>query len=108
MEFNSDKAKGVLDRNFPAVKVPLHKDCLYDDLVEKCKEYVWNDSSPEYDYYIADGTGTAIGSKSFHIDSEDGRKTILPWTLNNYLKVSSMKYPSRLRIYCVRKLKEGM
>ncbi len=39
MEFNSDKAKGVLDRSFPAVKVPLHKDCLYDDLVEKCNMY---------------------------------------------------------------------
>lgn len=108
MEFNPEKAKGVLDKGFPSVKIPLHKDSSYINLIEKCKASVWPDSTNDYKYYMADGTGAAIGSDSFHIDCEDKRKTVLPWTLNNYLKVSSVKYPSRLRLYCVRKFKSGI
>ena len=108
MEFNAEKAKGILDRSFPTVKIPLHKECSYKDLNDKCKQYVWGDSSDaDYKYYMADGTGTGIGSSSFHIDLKDSRKTVLPWTLENYLKVSSVKYVSKLRLYSVRKLNPG-
>ena len=62
----------------------------------------------DYDFYLADGTGTAIGSGTFKIDGTDGSAKTLPWTLNNYMLVSSAKYPSRVRIYCVRKLKSGI
>lgn len=107
MEFEAGKAKGILDRSFPSVKIPIHKDSSYADLNEKCRECVWGDPSNEYKYYMADGTGTAIGSNSFSIDLEDKTKTVLPWTLSNYLKVSGVKYPSRLRLYCVRKFETG-
>ena len=108
MEFNAEKAKGILDRSFPSLKIPLHKECSYTDLNNKCKQYVWADSSDtNYTYYMADGSGTGIGSCSFNIDLKDSRKTVLPWTLENYLRVSSVKYPSKLRLYCVRKLTPG-
>ena len=90
MEFEAGKAKGILDRSFPSVKIPIHKDSSYADLKEKCRECVWGDPSNEYSYYMADGTGTAIGSNSFSIDLEDKTKTVLPWTLNNYIKVSAI------------------
>lgn len=108
MEFDCSKAKGILDKSFPAIKLPLHKDSSYTDLLSKCVEYVWGTSSEEYSYYMADGGGTSIASATFVVKSPDGIESTLPWTLKNYLQVSSVRYPSRLRLYCVRKLKSGM
>lgn len=110
MEFDCAKAKGVLDKSFPLIKLPLHKDCSYPDLLSKCVEYVWGEAGgDEYNYYVADGGGTSIGSSTFEVSAPNGDgKHTLPWTLKNYLQVSSVRYPSRLRLYCVRKLKSGM
>ena len=47
MEFEAGKAKGILDRSFPSVKIPIHKDSSYADLKEKCRECVWGDPSNE-------------------------------------------------------------
>ena len=69
-------------------------------MLEKC---VWGKQLNTYKYFLADGSGTAIGSNCFHVDLPNGSKETLPWTLSNYLKVS-VQYPSRLRIYCVRQL----
>ena len=77
MEFDIERAKGILDRSFPCIKIPIRKECSYTDLNEKCGEHVWGDSSGEYKYCMADGTGTAIGSNSFNIDLEDNRKAVL-------------------------------
>ena len=69
MEFDIEKAKGILDRSFPSVKIPIHKESSYTDLNEKCKEYVWGDSSPDgYDYYMADGTGHGHSPLMVHLD----------------------------------------
>jgi hypothetical protein len=104
MEFNANHAKGILDKSYPSVKVPLHKDITSTILLKKCQEVVWGKSPANYTYFMADGSGSAIGSDSFDIEHPNGLKEILPWTLTNYLKVSNIKYPSRLRLYCVRKL----
>ena len=101
--------KGVLDKSFTTVKLPFHRDCTAEEMLTKCKENVWSDSTEDYQYYLADGSGTAIDSeKMFKLDLPDGSKESLCWTLNNYLKVSNVKFPSRLRVYCVRKLRIGM
>ena len=107
MEYDYDKAKGILDKSFPLIKVAFHKDCSSSDIILKCQECVWDHSDKNYEYYIADGSGSAICS-NFNVDLSDGSRQSLPWTLNNYLRVSSIKYPSRLRLYCVRKLKTSM
>lgn len=110
MEYDHNRVKGTLDKSFPSVKLAFHKDCSAAVMLTKCKDSVWPEESawPEasnnYQYYIADGTGTAVGLSAFNIDLPSGAKETLPWTLSNYLKVSNIKYPSRLRLYCVRKL----
>ena len=95
IEYDLDKAKGVLDRSFPSIKIPFHKDVTLNDLVRKCSESVWKDSSAsdEHEYYLADGGGMAIGS-DFILDCPDGKKQTLQWTLGNYLKVSNIKIVS--------------
>ena len=106
MEFDYPKMKGIMDRSFNSVKVPFHKDSSAMDMTKKSREIVWGKKEKNYDYFIADGSGTAISadSSSFDIDLPNGEKEHLPWTLNNYLQVSGVKYASRLRLYCVRKL----
>jgi hypothetical protein len=56
MEFNAEKAKGILDRSFPSIKIPFHKECSYTDLNDKCKQRVWGDdtSDTDYEYYMAE------------------------------------------------------
>ena len=73
-------------------------------MLNKCRENVWGEVAGNYEYFLADGTRTDVASCAFKIDLADGSKETLPWTLSNYLKVSNIKYPSRLRLYCVRKL----
>lgn len=108
MEYDSSKMKGVMDRSFTCVKLAFHKDCSALDMLNKCQEVVWNKGHKNYQYFLADGSGTAIDSGSFELDLPDGSKESLPWTLSNYLKVSNIRYPSRARLYCVRKLCTGI
>ena len=104
MEYDHGKARGILDRTFTPVKLAFHKDCLSTTMLSKCRDCVWGEVSGNFQYFLADGTGAAVGCDSFEIDLADGSKETLPWTLSNYLKVSNIKYASRLRLYCVRKL----
>ena len=104
MEYDHGKARGILDRTFTPVKLAFHKDCLSTTMLSKCRDCVWGEVSGNFQYFLADGTGAAVSCDSFEIDLADGSKETLPWTLSNYLKVSNIKYASRLRLYCVRKL----
>ena len=72
MEFDAGRGKGILDKSFPSIKIPVHKDCSYTDLRNQCIECVWGESSDEYSYYIADGSGTAIGSGCFLVTLPGG------------------------------------
>lgn len=73
MEYDEGKARGILDKSFPSVKVPFHKDSAYLDVLRKCREVVWGSSgTSDYTYYIADGLGSCIGSSSFKIDLPGG------------------------------------
>jgi hypothetical protein len=104
MEYDPERAKGILDKSFASVKVPIHRDSSAPSMLQKCQDAVWG-KSHEYIYFIADGSGSSIcTSSTFNIELADGSKQELPWTLSNYMKVSNIKYPSRLRLYCVRKL----
>ena len=105
MEFDFSKAKGVLDRSFPLSKIAFHKDCSAVDALQKCRETVWGEEkSQHYDYFLADGSGSSIGSTAFTVSNSDGSKEILPWTVSNYLRISGLKYPSRMRLYCGQKI----
>ena len=107
MEYDSEKMRGVMDRSFASIKLAFHKDSSAIDVLNKCRECVWGEEHKNYQYFLADGSGTAIDSCSFDIDHLDGKKESLPWTLSNYIRVSNAKYPSRVRLYCVRKLCSG-
>ena len=106
MEYDSDRMRGILDKSFPSVKLAFHRDSLAEDILTKCKENVWGEGTDatNYQYFLADGSGTMISNSSFNVDLPDGSKESLPWTLSNYLRVSNIRFPSRLRLYCMRNL----
>ena len=60
-------------------------------MLRKCRETVWPGAkdTENYRYSLADGS-------AFSIDLPDGGKDSLPWTHNNYLRVSNIKYASRM------------
>ena len=58
MEFDVNHAKGVLDKSFPSIKVPLHKDSTSSWLLHKCREVVWGESPVNYEFFMADGSGS--------------------------------------------------
>ena len=41
MQFDSKKQKGVLDRSFVLLKIPLHKDSTHAEVLAKCIEKVY-------------------------------------------------------------------
>ena len=38
------------------------------------------------------------------MDNRDGTEQQMPWTLQNWLKVSGIRYQSKARLYCVQKM----
>ncbi len=53
-------------------------------------------------FYVTDSNGIKICSGPVvRLDSSDGQEQQLPWTLDTYIRLSSFKYPSKLRLYVV-------
>ena len=63
MEYDNEKAKGILDRSFTSVKLAFHKECSSTAMLNKCRENVWGEVAGNYEYFLADGTGTHVHLK---------------------------------------------
>jgi hypothetical protein len=57
-----------------------------------------------YECYLADRPGVAIDTTAFNITLPKDEKQIVPWTLDNYLKTSNIKFWLCLCFYYVQKL----
>ncbi len=91
MEYDTNKAKEVLDRSFTAMKLPFHKDCSLPGVLEKCRTTVWGNSSVhKYHYFLADGSGSDIGGAESETHS---------WTLTNYLTLPCGKTCPPIPLY---------
>lgn len=86
--------KVKFDRSFKPIKIPIHMEASYSEILEKCRDLLWPDSEDEdsaiAEYYLADGSGASVyaGWKFVLVSPmvNDGRrKETLPWTLKNYL-----------------------
>lgn len=87
----------------------LRGDCSYKRMLTKCvQEHFSEEDQKKYDFYIADARGAAVWSgDSFAMDLESsgGRTRECEWTLEQYIKLSRMKYPSKARFNCVKREK---
>ena len=60
------------------------------------------------EYYVANGRGMPICTDEYiQIDDDEGKEECIPWTLQAYIKLSSIKYASKARFYCVKKYITG-
>ena len=93
------------DRSVPLTKLCFHRDATYNAVLEKCRRRFWG--SEEAEYYLADGGGASIAATDLEVGLSDGSVSKIPWTLQNYLRVTGLRFPSRTRLYCVQKLVTG-
>ena len=98
--------------NRQLMKLPVSTKSDYQTLLDVCVTNLWavgdKDSpaaSAANEYYLADASGARIlgGNELqwYGPSEEDGTSHQIPWTLENYMKLSGC-FPSRLRLYCVR------
>lgn len=109
MIHDDSAGKAKYERSFKPVKVPIHNDASYETVLRQCKPIVWptnkENSEENVHYYLADGSGISVyAGGNFELISpvESCKKEILPWTLQNYFRVSRVAYPSRVRLYVVK------
>ena len=103
------RSKGILDRQFVTQSVVFRKDMTYQRVLEKCISVVFpDDKTDDCEYYVANGRGMPIcGEEYIRVDNDEGVEELIPWTLHTYIKLSSIKYASKARFYCVTKYATG-
>ncbi|CAI8021362.1 hypothetical protein GBAR_LOCUS12679, partial [Geodia barretti] len=106
------RKKWVLDGQYVTQSLVFRKDMNYRRILETCVSVVFPDDdleSSECEYYIANGRGMSIHSGDFiQINNDDGEEECIPWTLEAYIRLSSIRYASKARLYCVKKFIEDV
>jgi hypothetical protein len=101
------RGKGIQIRGSKTKNILLRGDCSYDRMLIKCvPEHFSEEEQDKYDFYIADSRGAEVSSgDKFAVDLEgSGERTVeCQWTLERYIKLSRMKYPSKARFNCVKR-----
>ena len=106
MCFSHQKGKAVIERAFKPVQVFVHKQAAYSMVLEKLKKEIFGANAPTAaQYYIAKANVIPVSTgDTITMAQADGAEHQVPWSLETYLKVSRIKYPSKAQFYCVQKL----
>ena len=77
----------------------------YKRVLEKCVSVVFpDDAHDDCEYHVSNGRGMCIYVDEYiRVDNEEGEEKLIPWTLETYIKLSSIKYASNACFYCVKK-----
>ena len=109
MVYSNKKGRGVVDKEFGARKIFIHKHASYDRFLQRVKKEVFKDGPESASYYIADGCGVAItGGENITVEDAGGKEQTLQWTLDTFLKMSNIRYQSRAQFFCVQKTSAGL
>jgi hypothetical protein len=84
--------------------VLLRDDWSYQKLLDKCVQEIYSEEEQENaTFYMGDKGGVPIWtSDTFEVDV-DGKIESHAWTLREYIILSGMKYPSKTKLYCVKR-----
>ena len=92
------RGKGVHIRGVNLKNILLRADCTYQRMLFKCVQEIFPDENEQYDFYIADSRGAEVwNGDNIKVDGEDGNVIECQWTLEKYIKLSGLKYPSKAR-----------
>ena len=105
MTHSRKQGRGIMDRSFKPIRMCFRRDCSYERMLKKSKAQLYSTQCQGASYYMADTSGTRVCIDGFIIvDKADGSEQQVPWTVETYIKMSNMKYPSKARFYCVEEL----
>ena len=85
--------EGILDRQYVTEGVVFRKDMTYQRVLEKCVSVVFpDDAHDDCKYYVSNGRGMHIYVDEYiRVDNEEGEEELIPWTLETYIKLLSIK-----------------
>jgi hypothetical protein len=82
----------------------LRDDWSYQKLLDKCVQELYSkDEQESATFYIADKGGIPVWTRDTIEVDINGEIENHPWTLHEYVVLSGMKYPSKTKLYCVKK-----
>lgn len=97
------KNKGILDKSVPFKKLTFHKKSSYNRVLAKCiSEMYPENKEPATLYYLANSEGHHVCMDGIIlIEGEFGAKESVPWNLDMYIKILHVRFPSKVKLYCV-------
>ena len=108
MVHSQKKSKGVFVCHYTPIQIMLNKHSTYQHNImgEICRTAVYPEAEAgSAQYYVANSTGASNSSSdTIAMGMSDGTIKTVPWTLEMYLKCSKIKYPSRARFHCVKRV----
>ena len=90
------RGRGILVRSFHPKNVPFRQDCIYQRMLDRCKEEVYPEEADNAEFYIADSRGVGVCSDNIAVDGADGTTQEVPWSIATYIQLSNIKYPSKV------------
>lgn len=102
------RGRGIHVKNSKLKNILLRTDSTYSRMLEKCVGELYSNTADieQYDFYIADSRSVAIwNSDDLEYDEEGGGTRKCSWTLSNYIKLSCVKFPSKVKFFCVKQEK---
>lgn len=113
MKYCLKKGKGIPMKPVVSAKVYVHKAASYTSVLKKIREALYgNDASVADDssnYYLADSMGYPVcNNGKITMQDEDGGEREVSWTIETFMKMSNIKYQSKLKLFCVAKESLGI
>lgn len=98
------RGRGIHVKSSDLKNVLLRDDWSYQRVLDKCIQEVYGTESQNAEFYIADKGGVPIWTKDvIELDLGNGGVEEISWSLHQYILLSKTKYPSKTKLYCVKK-----
>ena len=96
----------IADKEYGTIRVFVFRDETYEDLVNKCKYFVFPEivHNKDAEFFLCDASGNRIGNENLLMISADGTQESVPWSLSQYFRVRGVKYPSKVKFTVTVKL----
>ena len=105
MTYDCHKGKYVIDKS-NSTKVFIHRHARYKCVLERLQGVLFPRESKNlhrYTFALVDTTGNPLCSTKgdMSLQQDDGTEKLVPWTLQTYLSVKNIRFPSKLKLYCL-------
>lgn len=102
------KNRGVINKSIKFRKLTFHKKSSYNRVLAKCITEIYpNNQKPATCFFLANSEGHYICTDGkIAIEGEHGTEKSLSWSLELYLQVLHVRFPSKVKLYCVEKEEE--